>query len=198
MDVSYTPPLPLARPRLKQRSGVLWREVLDTVVFIIAVYALVELAAPRFMVQGRSMQPTFYEEQRLIVSRVNYLFGDPMRGDIVVFNAPDARPNDPPLIKRLIGMPGETVEFIDQQLYINGQPLDEPYLREPCTEFRCRDNVWELGPDEYFMLGDNRNNSRDSRAFGVVPYDHLIGEALFRYWPPGDWGIVLDLGYPHE
>jgi signal peptidase I len=181
------------RPRLRRR-GFLY-EILETLVLIVAIYALVDLASARFYVDGPSMEPNFVTGQRVIVSRVNYLLGQPERGEIIVFDSPD-RPNvDPPLIKRLIGMPGETVEIRDSLVYINGELLDEPYTNEPCTR-NCEDRTWELGPDEYFAMGDNRNRSRDSRSFGPVKHSHLIGEALVRYWPPADWGLLYKFHFP--
>lgn len=183
----------LSRPRLRRR-GFLY-ELLETLVLIMAIYALVDLASARFYVDGPSMEPSFVTGQRVIVSRVNYLLGQPERGEIIVFDSPD-RPNvDPPLIKRLIGMPGETVEIRDSLVYINGEQLDEPYINEPCTR-NCEDRTWELGPDEYFAMGDNRNRSRDSRSFGPVKHNHLIGEALIRYWPPADWGLLYKFHFP--
>ena len=165
------------RPNLPTLSWV--KELFSTIAFIVAVYTLLQLALPRSVIQGRSMQPNFVEGQRLVISRVNYLFGEPQRGDIIVFNAPNTSPNTPPLIKRVIGLPGEEVALRDQQVYINGELLDEPYVDEPCLPARCRDtedDPWVLGPDEYFMMGDNRNNSRDSRRFGAVPRKILLAK----------------------
>jgi signal peptidase I len=184
------------QPRPKIRLHGFFREMVDTLVFVLAIFVLVEMATPRFMVEGRSMQPNFADYQRLIVSRLNYLFGEPSRGDIIIFNAPGSDSNNPPLIKRVIGLPGETVEIRDTQVYIDGVMLEEPYINEACRESTCPDEVWELGDGEYFFMGDNRNNSRDSRRFGPVTHEQIIGEALIRYWPPEDWGIVLHIGFP--
>src|SRR5690606_33043093 len=154
----------IARPKLRQQSLLV--ELLETGVLIAAIYALVNLATVRFFIDGPSMEPNFEAGQFLVVSRVNYLLGSPERGDVVVFNAPGSDNDDPPLIKRLIGMPGDTVEIRNTEVYVNNQRMNEPYIKEACRESRCRDAVWTLGPNEYFLLGDNRNNSRDSRAFG--------------------------------
>ncbi len=185
-----TPP----RPRLRSRGLI--HEIIDTIVLIGAIYALVNLASVRFIVEGPSMQPNFYTGQVLVVSRVNYLLGDPQRGDIIVFNPPNQPPDEPPYIKRVIGMPGDTVEIRDTLVYVNNEPLNEPYINEPCTESRCRNETWELGTNQYFVMGDNRNRSSDSRAFGPVTLDRVIGEALIRYWPPQDWGLVSHIAYP--
>jgi signal peptidase I len=182
------------RPKLHHQG--FFREILETLVLIGAIYALVNLATVRFFIDGPSMQPNFKAEQFLVVSRIHYLLGDPRRGDVVVFNAPGNDLEDPPLIKRLIGMPGDTVELRDEQVYVNGLPLNETYIMEACRESRCHDQSWTLGANEYFFMGDNRNNSRDSRVFGPVSRDRIVGEALVRYWPPRDWGIVIHYRYP--
>lgn len=127
--------------------------------------------------------------QRLIISRVHYMLANPQRGDIVVFNSPEADSDDPSLIKRVIGLPGELVEIRDREVYINGVKLDEPYIKEPCT-YSCRDRQWQLGDDEYFVMGDNRNVSNDSRKFGAIKHSAIIGEALFRYWPLHAIGFI--------
>lgn len=178
----------LPRPRLRQRDFL--GELLETAALIAVVYALVNLATVRFFIDGPSMQPSFYEGQFVLVSRVHYLFADPERGDIVVFHAPGSRRDDPPLIKRLIGLPGETVELRDGRVYIDQRPLNEPYVRDACAAARCADRVYELGMDDYFLMGDNRNNSRDSRAFGAVERSLLVGEAILRYLPLDQWGLI--------
>jgi signal peptidase I len=198
-----SPAVSLPRPPLRSRS--ILREVIDTIVFIVVVYVLVEMAAPRFLVDGPSMQPTFWDDQRLIISRVHYMVDDPERGDIVVFNKPGSRIGDSPLIKRAVGLPGETIEFRHTtppggteavvELYINGQLVNEPYINEACRPNSCSENIWELGPDEYFLMGDNRNHSSDSRSFGPINKRDIIGEALVRYWPPQDWALLKQIRF---
>jgi signal peptidase I len=188
-------PVVLPRPRI--RRWTILRELVSTVVLLAAVYTLVELATPRFYVEGRSMQPNFIEGQRLIISRLNYLFGNPQRGEIVVFNKPFAPPSEPPLIKRVIGLPGEHVEVHDSKVFINGEPLNEPYIEEQPFTSACQDyRDVTLGADEYYVMGDNRSNSNDSRCFGPIKRGNLIGEALVRYWPPDKWGIVNHIAFP--
>jgi signal peptidase I len=185
MDTEITP---RPRPQLRQ-SGII-RETISLLVFVVAVFTLLQLAMPRSIVHGSSMEPTFKEGQYLVISRVNYLLGDPERGDIIVFNSPVADPGDPSLIKRVIGLPGDFVEIRDTLVYVNGQLLDESYINEPCRARNCPDADWELDQDEYFVMGDNRNVSNDSRSFGPVSYDRIIGEVLLRYWPLDELGIV--------
>ncbi len=179
---------PDSRPRLR-RKGLL-REAVQTLLLLVGVYVLLEMAAPRSVVLSVSMEPNLIAEQRLLISRVSYLFGSPSRGDIVVFTPPNAPADDPPLIKRLIGLPGETIEFRDTNVYINGIRLEEPYLNEPCRMGSCPNKTWTLGADEYFFMGDNRNHSHDSRAFGPIQHDAIMGQAILRWWPPPKWGIL--------
>ncbi len=178
-----------ARPSLKfgnLRQSL--QEIVETILLIGLIYTLVNLACARFVVEGPSMQPTFHTGQYVLVSRVNYLLGTPARGDVVVFHFPGNPHED--YIKRIVGLPGERVEIRDTMVYVDGIQMNEPYINEACTETSCRDNLWQLGEDEYFVMGDNRNHSSDSRAFGAVKRDLIVGEALVRYWPPQDWGII--------
>lgn len=181
-----------SRPKLHRRGFI--REIAETIVLIVAIYALVNLATARFIVEGPSMQPNFETGQFLIVSRINYVLGSPGYGDIIVFHYPNDPQDD--YIKRVIGLPGDTVEIRATQVYVNGALLAEPYIMEECRESRCSDRTWELGPDEYFVMGDNRNHSSDSRAFGPVNEEFIVGEALLRYWPPQDWQIVKRIRFP--
>ncbi|MCY3780542.1 MAG: signal peptidase I [Chloroflexi bacterium] len=180
----------LPRPRLKTPGFVL--EIVSTVLFVISVTVLFDLAIPRSLVDGHSMEPTFHGDDRLVVSRLHYLLGAPARGDIVVFNSlvPSEAARGIMLIKRVVGLPGETVELKDQQVRINGELLDEPYIKEACRISRCSDDSWTLGEDQYFVMGDNRNNSRDSRRFNAVPIQKIVGQVIFRYFPLGAIGII--------
>jgi signal peptidase I len=168
-----------ARPKLHRSNFT--REILETLVLIVVVYTLFNLATVRFFIEGPSMQPNFWAGDYLVVSRLHYLLNEPQRGEIVVFDPPGDAGPDPLLIKRLIGLPGETVEYRTGQVFIDGVLLDEPYTNEPCTA-RC-EGSWTLAENEYFFMGDNRNNSRDSRVFGAVTRDRIIGEAVLRYFP---------------
>ncbi|MEQ8675104.1 MAG: signal peptidase I [Aggregatilineales bacterium] len=179
----------LPRPHFNRGPLRVIRELAGTLIFGVAVFVFFQLAIPQSMVQGSSMEPTFQDGQRLFISRVNYMINEPERGEIIVFNSPSPREeNEAPLIKRVIGIPGDVIEIIDSMVYLNGTMLDEPYINEPCRS-NCRDNRWELGPNDYFMMGDNRNHSNDSRSFGVVPSDHIIGEVVLRFWPPQDFKL---------
>jgi signal peptidase I len=142
------------------------------------------VAEARYIPSG-SMLPTLEINDRLIIDKVSYDFGDPQRGDIVVFRPPDALGQDEAFIKRLIGLPGDVIEVKNGQLYVNNEPQTEPYIAAKPD--------YQYGPvtvpdDAYLVLGDNRNKSFDSHYWGFLPADHLIGRAVFRFWPPDRLG----------
>ncbi|MCU0511070.1 MAG: signal peptidase I [Anaerolineae bacterium] len=172
-------------------------EALRTILFVLMVVALFDMTIPRSLVDGRSMQPTFVDGDRLVISRLHYLATAPRRGDLVVFNS--VNPRDRPgtmLIKRIIGLPGETIGFQQTRVTINGVVLEEPYLAEPCEAARCDDSqTWQLAAGQYFVMGDNRNHSEDSRRFGPVGFDHLVGTVVLRYFPLPRAGLIT--GYPY-
>jgi signal peptidase I len=185
--------VPDIRPRLRRTHFL--RELLETLALIVVVYTLFNLATVRFYIEGPSMQPNFWAGQYLVVSRVHYMFSDPQRGEVVVFDPPGDSDPDLLLIKRLIGMPGDTVELRGGQVFINGVQLAEPYINETECRARC-DGVWTLDENNYFFMGDNRNDSRDSRVFGEVSRDRIIGEVVLRYFPIPDFSFVAGHQYP--
>ncbi len=141
-----------------------------------------------FYVQGSSMEPNFYTSEYLIVDEISYRFEEPERGDVVVFKYPK-NPQEY-FIKRVIGLPGDSIEFKDGKIFIyndtykDGVVLDEKYLpsnRE--TYSNGRNELVKLGSNEFFMLGDNRNSSKDSRVFGPVKRDLIVGRVMLRAWP---------------
>lgn len=182
----------VAQPRPKLHIGNPWWVLVIRTLAVLSVIALVNLSTVRFVVAGASMQPTFQPDQFLIVSRVHYLLSDPQRGDVAVFQDPKDASVD--YIKRVIGLPGDTIELRGQRVYVNGTRLKEGYVVQPCSGDSCSDGIWQLGPDEYFMMGDNRNRSRDSRAFGPIQRDMLIGEVIVRYWPVPEIALIHQIG----
>lgn len=149
--------------------------------FVIAIVLLLNLTTLRFVVDGSSMSPTFETGHYLLVSRVHYLLDTPQRSDLITFHLTDNPGHD--VIKRVIALPGETIEFRDTGVYINGIQLDEPYIAEVCNINFCADAIWQIGLDEYFVLGDNRNESSDSRFFGMINIDDIVGKVIVRYYP---------------
>ena len=175
-----------AIPNLKQNS--FFREFASTIALIFCIYVLVNLTTARFIVDGASMHPNFDTGEFLIVSRMNYFFDQPDYGDILVFHFPGNPEND--YVKRVVGLPGDTVQISDTNVYVNNILIDEPYIKERCIPSRCPNNEWTLSAKTYFVMGDNRNNSQDSRTFGPIAKDLIVGEAIARYWPPQQWGII--------
>jgi signal peptidase I len=183
------------QPDLRQETPW-WREVIETALLIAAIYAFVNLATARFVVDGHSMLPNFTTDQFIIVSRLSYMMGDPKRGDVVVFHYPLKSDRD--FIKRIIGLPGEQVTILDGRVYINGRLLDEPYIENFCQRKSCDGEFPPVGPHEYFVLGDNRGASQDSQDFGAVDRQYIVGRAFVRYWPPEDWGLIEHWSYAPE
>jgi len=149
-----------------------------------------------FYVKGASMEPSFYDHEYLIINEITYRFNNPERGDIVVFKYP----KDPSqyFIKRIVGLPGEKIEIVDEHIYVydNNQKivLDESsYLQEESKNFGS--SSWTLGADEYYVLGDNRDYSLDSRSFGPVYRDLIVGKVWFRGWPFWRLTIFEDVDY---
>ncbi len=165
------------------------REVLETMVPAVIIALLINLMlAQATRVYGQSMEPNLHSNQRLVVEKISYnrwwAVRSPQRGDVVVFRVD---PNTDLLIKRVIGLPGDRVEIRAGQVFINGQHFNEPYIAQP--------SYGDYGPVDVpplhiFVLGDNRGFSNDSRAFGPLPLDAVIGRAWFSYWPSDQWGLV--------
>jgi len=160
-----------------------WKAIVKEVLLIALTVLVINLLLPRSLVIGQSMQPSLYEGNRLAGSPLPYLLGEPQRGDIVMLHP--VEDDGPALVKRLIGLPGDAIEFRDRQLYVNGALVVESYVTEACN-YKCRDAYWELGADEYFVLGDNRNVSYDSRNYGPVNGDKIMAKVVMRWWPLTD------------
>ncbi len=163
----------------------LWSELVGTVLPAVIIALVIHLfLAQATRVYGQSMEPTLHTDDRIIIEKVSYYFHPPRRGDIVVVRV-ESRSN--PLIKRIVGLPGETIAIHDGKVFINGKPLEEDYLGEPTTGYLPPTRIPMM---HYFVLGDNRQASSDSRYFGPIPRKAIQGRAFFRYWPPGKIGFV--------
>ena len=141
-----------------------------------------------YTIRGDSMTPAFRRGDRLLISRVAYRSGAPNRGDVVVVR--DAREPARRYLKRVVGLPGEEVRLQDGLLYVDGVHMAEPYLEGLPASPGLGYRTWELGDDEYFVMGDNRAHSTDSRDFGPLKLGLIVGRAWFRCWPPRRWGRI--------
>ena len=200
-------------------GGILW-EVTETLVLALLIFLAVRTVVLNFRVDGLSMEPTLNTGEMLLVNRQMYShfdlnqvlnvlpfvdregehefypFHPPQRGDIVVFDPPIGAV-EKPYIKRVIALPGETVSIRDGAVFVDGARLDEPYLGVTATRWPGRPDEYELlvPEDHVFVLGDNRNNSTDSRSFGPVDEDAIIGRAWIAYWPADLFGIFQTPSY---
>jgi signal peptidase I len=171
----------------KPRSGI-WRfflDVLETVLLSILLFVAINAVSARIRVDGFSMEPTLQNGEFVIVNKLAYRLGSPTYGDVIVFYYP--RDPQQEYIKRVIGLPGDTVRVSNGQVYVNNQLLTEPYIAAP-PHYQSE---WVVPENSLFVLGDNRNNSSDSHNWGPVPLDKVIGTALFVYWPPPAWGVIV-------
>jgi signal peptidase I len=159
-------------------------DVLETLILSVILFVGINAVSARIRVDGSSMEPTLHAGQFVIVNKLAYRFGAAARGDVIVFHFP--RNPDQEYIKRVIGLPGDTVAVENGQITVNGELLDEPYL-DGQTGYP---GIWTVPVGHIFVLGDNRNNSFDSHNWGTVPMDYVIGKAILVYWPPTDWGLV--------
>ena len=167
------------------RAKGMLREVAETVIPAIVIALLIHVfLAQATRVFGQSMEPNLHTDMRLVVEKLSYRLHTPERGDIVVLRV---RPEDEMLIKRVIGLPGDQVEIHDGQVYVNGQALVEPYLNQE-TRGNLAPRV--VPPLHVFVMGDNRRASNDSRSFGPVHLDNIVGKAWLSYWPPEAIGPV--------
>jgi signal peptidase I len=164
---------------VRARSKPLWREWAETLLATLLIFLFVEsFIVQGFKVYGSCMEPNLYTGERLLGNKLVYRLDGVHRGDIVVFRPPH-RP-DTPFIKRVIGLPGEVLEIRDNQVFINGRPLREPYLHLAWHDNRPAERV---AAGELFVMGDNRDNSSDSRSWGELPLENVQAKAWLRYWP---------------
>jgi signal peptidase I, bacterial type len=176
----------------------LWSWIKAIVIALIVVALVRQFVFSNYIVSGESMMPTLQNGNRLIVSKLDYTFGKPQRFDIIVFHA---TPTDD-YVKRIIGLPGDRIAYQNDQLYVNGKPLPEPYLKaykaslpkgtDLTGNFTIKGYTGQtvVPKGKLWVMGDNRQNSEDSRYFGFVDEKRVVGKVAFRYWPTRVWGTV--------
>lgn len=162
--------------------------------FFVLLYLFI--AQPN-QVHGSSMVPNFQDKEYLLTEKITYRMRDPKRGEIVVFKAPPSEPcseEECEYIKRVIGLPGETVKVAEGKIWIDGRILAEKYLPDDfytsAGTYLREDKIMIIPKDEYLLMGDNRSHSRDGREFGSVSKTNIVGRAIFCYWPIDNWGII--------
>ena len=196
-------------------------DIIKTLVLAAVLFFVVQTLLQNYEVFGTSMEPSLNSGERILVSNAGYLsidlgklsklipfyektkgsrfhiFGEPKRGDVVVVRSPFPPPDR--LVKRIVGLPGDTIEVKGSILFINNQRIEESYIKQSTGSLSCNDGPkypYDIPEDKYFVLGDNRNHSNDSRCFWPIPRSDIIGKAWLTYWPLRVFGIVNS--YPIE
>lgn len=159
-------------------------DILETLVLAVVLYFGINAISVRVRVDGFSMIPTLQNGEYILVNKLAYKVGNPQRGDIVVFVYPADPQED--LIKRVIGLPGEKVAIHDRTVTVNGVQLNEPYI----AAAPLYDGEWVVSEGQLFVLGDNRNESKDSHQWGLLPVENVVGKAVLIYWPPPEWQVI--------
>ena len=192
-------PLDLTPAPRAGRSGRGWAiEILETVVLTLVIFFVIQnFIAQPFKVDGQSMEDTFLDGQYVLVDRVSHDWSPYTRGQVIVFQPPaGVEAGDYPFIKRVIGVAGDVVELRGGQVYVNGAALDEPYLyRDAAGQIEPSDPLnghtrWVVPAGGLFVMGDHRQVSEDSRAFGPIEVSSVIGRAVVRYWPLSEFAVI--------
>jgi signal peptidase I len=177
-----------------KKLGTIFLDILETVVIALAIFVIIYLFLFQpHQVRGNSMYPNFHDADYLLTDKISYRLNEPKKGDVVIFVAPKNEEYD--YIKRIVALPGEEVSINESdQVLVNNQIINEPFLAGDIKTYGG--NFLEIGKtitvpeDQYFVLGDNRSHSSDSRDWGFVPKENLVGKAWFRYWPLERMGLV--------
>ncbi|MEA2056268.1 MAG: signal peptidase I [Patescibacteria group bacterium] len=186
-----------------QKIGEFFLDIIETLVISLSIFLVVYLFLLQpHQVNGQSMVPNFQSGEYVLTDKISYKIGEPKRGDVVVFHAPSSahcpKGTGCDFIKRVLGLPGEMIEVKNNHVYVNSVPLNEEYIPEDfetsAGDF-VRHRTTTLSQNEYFVCGDNRPYSSDSRAWGPIKKTDIIGRAFFRYWPPESMGTIKDVGY---
>ncbi len=167
-------------------------EIAETLILTVVIFFLIQnFVAQPYRVEQQSMQDTLEPGQYVLVDKLTPRFDSYKRGDIVVFQQPDVGEGRTPFIKRVIGVPGDRVAIKDGRVFVNGQPLREPYVKDgDTTDTSDPESSFTVSDGSLFVLGDHRSNSTDSRMFGPVPGSSVIGRAWLRYWPLSSLGVL--------
>ena len=168
----------------KTKWGRFVLDMLETFVLAVVLFVGINAVSARVRVDGFSMRPTLDDGEFVLVNKLSYVFSEVDRGDIIVFHFP-LNP-DEELIKRVIGLPGDHILIRDGLVYVNGQVIVEPYIEHSPMYA----GEWTVAESHLFVLGDNRNNSNDSKDWGLLPAENVVGRAVLIYWPPPMWNVL--------
>src|SRR5712691_1991447 len=169
---------------VKKRSHIA-REIVETIALTLLIFLVIRFAIQSYRVDGISMQPGLKSDEYVLVNKMAYLFHAPERGDVIVFHFPLDTTRD--FIKRVIVIPGDTFAITDTTVRVNGVLLNEQYISARANPIG---KTWIIPLNEYFVMGDNRQFSDDSRDWGTVPKDYIIGKAVMVYWPLNNWQFI--------
>ena len=156
----------------------LMREIIETLALALLIFLVIRFVLQSYHIEGTSMQPGLKANEFVFINKVAYLFRAPERGDVIVFHFPRDTTQD--FIKRVIGIPGDTIKTDSIHVWVNGTQLKEPYISTPLNPLA---RTWKVPPNDYFVLGDNRPDSYDSRNWDYVPKDYIMGKAIVVFWP---------------
>jgi signal peptidase I len=188
-ETKVVEPTPEVVPENKTRG--FWRDMLETILMAVVLFLLLNAVTSRVRVYNVSMQPTLHEGNLLVVNKLAYKLGEPKRGDIIVFHYQGTVTED--YIKRVIGLPGDTVDIGNGVVRVNGQAITEPYL----AELPGYTGTWKVPEGELFVLGDNRNRSSDSHDWGFVKQEWVVGKAILVYWPLDRIRVLTNMDLVH-
>lgn len=181
------------------RLGAFFLDILQVIVFAVAIFLFVYLLILQpHKIKGHSMDPNFEDGEFILTDKVSYRFGNPERGDVIVFKAPPDYQEE--FIKRIIGLPGDKVMVKSHQVYVNNKLIDETAYLDPAVQtdpenFVAEGQVYTVPDGSYFVLGDNRPHSFDGRGFGFIARSKITGKAWLAYWPPQRAGLIKHLVY---
>ncbi len=183
----------MSQKRGFERRYRILREIIETITLTLLMFLVIRFAVQNFRVDGMSMEPTLHDQEFILVNKAAYIFHAPQRGDVIVFEYP----LDPQVdyVKRIIAVPGDVISVVGEQVTVDGVTLHESYVN-PADPFNPFAPIYNhvVPPNDYFVMGDNRGNSSDSRQWGFVPRQNIIGRATFVYWPfnSGNFGLLPD------
>ena len=177
-----------------ERRYRIMREIIETITLTLLMFLIIRFAVQNFRVDGMSMEPTLHNQEYILVNKAAYVFHAPQRGDVIVFEYP----LDPQVdyVKRIIALPGDVISVVGEKVTLDGVTLRESYVN-PSDPFNPFQPIYNriVPPNAYFVMGDNRGNSSDSRQWGFVPRQNIIGQATFVYWPfkVSNFGLLPDV-----